>query len=93
MVGTNIGLNIPTYNRGCSCAVSTAYNGRIHHPFECPIKYHATLGACPGWTAAGARIPACWNGDDLTDACRAEWRTFVQVLLCSIVSQGAEVAF
>ncbi len=93
IVGSNIGLNIPSYTKGCLCAVSTAYPGRIHRAFECPIKYHATLGACPGWTAAGVKIPACWNGDDLTDACRAEWRTFVQVLPCSNMAQGTEVSF
>ena len=93
IVGSNIGLNIPSFSKGCLCAVSTAYPGRIHRTFECPIKYHATLGACPGWTAAGTRIPACWNGDDLTDACRAEWRTFVQVLPSPNIAQGVEVAF
>jgi hypothetical protein len=92
-VGSNIGLNIPSFNKGCLCAVSTAYPGRIHRPFECPIKYHATFGACPGWTAASTRIPACWNGNELTNACRAEWRTFAQVLACSNVSQGVEMAF
>jgi hypothetical protein len=92
-VGSNIGLNVPTFGKGCTCAISTAYPGRIHRPFECPIRYHASLGACPGWTAAGIRIPACWIGDDLTDACRAEWRTFAQVLPNSMVAQGVEVAF
>jgi hypothetical protein len=93
IVGSDIGLNIPTFSRGCLCPISTAFPGRLHRPFECPIKYHAALGACPDWTAAGARIPACWNGDDLTDACRAEWRTFVRALPCSKIAQGAEVAF
>jgi hypothetical protein len=93
IVGNNIGLAIPSFNKGCLCAVSIAYPGRTHRPFECPIRYHASLGACPGWTAGGVRIPACWNGDDLTDACRAEWRTFAQVLPHSQVCQGAEVAF
>jgi hypothetical protein len=93
IVGTDIGLNIPTFGRGCLCPISAAFPGRIHRPFECPIKYHAALGACPGWTAAGTRIPACWNGDDLTDACRAEWRIFARVLPCANIAQGVEVAF
>ena len=71
IVGTDIGLNIP-YGRTCACAVSTAFPGRQHRPFECPIRLHATLGNCPGWTPAGARIPAFWNGDVLTPACRAD---------------------
>ena len=93
IIGSDIGLNIPSFNRGCLCPISTAFPGRIHSPFECPIKYHATLSGCPGWTAVSTRIPACWNGDDLTDACRAEWRTFVRVLPCSKIAQGTEVAF
>jgi hypothetical protein len=93
IVGSNIGLNIASFTRGCSCPISLAYPGRSHRSFECPIRYHASLGACPGWTAAGVRIPACWNGEDLTDACRAEWRTFAQVLPSSMVAQGVEVAF
>jgi hypothetical protein len=93
IIGEDIALNIPSFNRGCLCAVGLAFPGRIHRPFECPIKYHAALGACPGWTSAGARIPACWNGDNLTDACKAEWRTFARVLSCSNIAHGAEVVF
>ena len=62
-------------------------------PWTRPWASGAARRTRPGWTAGGVRIPACWNGDDLTDACRAEWRTFAQVLPHSQICQGAEVAF
>ena len=80
---------------GCTCAISVAFPGRLHRNFECPIRLHATYNNlnCPGWTSAGARIPACWNGDVLTPACRAEWRAFAPTLPISNVAKGVDVAF
>ena len=76
IIGNNFGLaNIPT-GRPCPCAVTSAYPTRAHRTFECPLKYWAFRGGCPGWTAAGVRIPSHWNGDDITTACQMEWRTF-----------------
>jgi hypothetical protein len=33
---------------------------------------------CPGFLPNGARDPAAWNGDEITDATRAqlEWKSF-----------------
>jgi hypothetical protein len=93
IVGTDIGLAIQAFGRGCLCPISIAFPGCTHRPFECPIKYHAALSNCPGWTPAVTRIPACWDGDVLTDACRADWRTFVRVLPTANMAQGVDVAF
>jgi hypothetical protein len=92
IVGNDIGIDIPGA-RPCMCAVSTAFPGRHHRPFECPIRLHTAFGRCPGWTAAGARIPAAWNGEDLTPACRAEWRIFAPTLPVSNIARGATVNF
>jgi hypothetical protein len=76
IIGNNFGLaNLPP-GRCCPCAITRVYASRTHRTFECPLKYWAARGACPGWTATGDRIPASWNGDDITPACQAEWRAF-----------------
>ena len=75
VVGTDIGIDI-LGGRPCACAVPTNFPGRPHRPYECPIRIFAAHNRCPGWTGAGSRIPACWNGDVLTPACQAEWRAF-----------------
>ena len=93
IVGTDIGLPVPITGTGCTCAISVAYPGRLHRNFECPLRLHATYNRCPGWTAAGARIPACWNGDVLTAACRTEWRAFAPTLPISNAARGVDVAF
>jgi hypothetical protein len=92
IVGADIGIDILN-GRACVCAIAAAFPGRTHRPFECPIRLHATFGRCPGWTAAGARIPASWNGENLTPACRAEWRAFALTLPLSNIPRGATVNF
>jgi hypothetical protein len=62
-----------------------------HSAYKFPLQI--SFGNCPGWTAAGARIPACWNGDVLTTACRAEWRTFAPTLQTANLARGVDVAF
>lgn len=93
VVGTALGLAQLGPGRTCSCTISAAFPGRTHRPFECPIRYHQIRGQCPGWTAAGARIPSCWVGDDLTPACRDEWRDFATTLENARAAHGAQVSF
>ena len=92
IVGADIGIDIPG-GRPCVCPISVAFPGRSHRPFECPIRIHASFGRCPGWTAAGALIPASWKGEDLTAACWAEWRVFAPTLPVSNIARGAVVNF
>ena len=73
--------------------ISTRFPGRDHYTFECPMVYHLQFGACPGWTAGGDRIPGSWTGDDITPACRAEWRTFAASLPVADTAGGVSVAF
>ena len=80
VIGDKLGLVLPSYTRHCTCAISRSFPGKTHFVFECPIRYHATRGQCPGWTAAGLRIPTSWAGDDLTAATQAEWKTFAATL-------------
>jgi hypothetical protein len=87
--GQNFGTNL----RYCSCAVARAFPGRLHYPFECPIRYYSHHGRCPGWTHTGTRVPGAWAGDDITAATQAEWRTFQPTLLSADVAGATEVTF
>jgi hypothetical protein len=80
VVGNSLGFTGTLGGRPCLCSISTAFPGTKHIPPECPIRYHQRFNRCPGWTVAGTRIPACWVGDELTPACRAEWRDFAAPL-------------
>jgi hypothetical protein len=91
--GNNFGTTISTNLRYCACAVSRAFPGRTHYPFECPLRYHTHHGRCPGWTAAGIRVPGAWAGDDITTATQAEWRAFQATLLSANVAGPTEVTF
>jgi hypothetical protein len=86
--GNNFGIILPGTPRTCSCLISLAFPGRIHHPFECPLCLHQQKGACPGWTPAGQRIPSAWAGDNITTATQAEWRTLQATLTSAIVAKG-----
>ena len=91
--GRNFGFAVQTQSRTCTCAIFRAFPGSVHYPFECPLKYHALRGSCPGWTNTGQRIPASWSGDDITPACQAEWRTFAGPLPSARTAQGRDAAF
>ena len=93
IIGNNHGVTISGNPRTCTCAIAKAFPGRTHFPFECPIKYHAHRGVCPGWTAAGQRIPSAWEGDNITGATQAEWRTFHATLISANAAGRTEVSF
>ena len=86
--GNNFGIVLPGNPRTCSCTISRAFPGRIHHPFEFPLRLHQMKGSCPGWTPTGLRIPSAWSGDNITTATQAEWRTLQATLLPAIVAKG-----
>jgi hypothetical protein len=51
--------------------------GRSHAHFECPARFASVLGApCPGFDAAGARVPGDWAGQDLQRAARVAWTVY-----------------
>ena len=93
IIGTTLGVQATKPGKRCHCAVHAAFPGREHFSFECPMAYHLLHGTCPGWTAAGARIPSCWTGDDITPTCRTEWRNFAATLPVSHTAGHVQVAF
>jgi hypothetical protein len=79
--------------RLCNCHISRAFAGRTHYPFECPLRYHAQRGACPGWASNGTRLPGSWIGDELTPTCLGEWRALQATLTSAKMTGPAEVKF
>jgi hypothetical protein len=64
---------VPPHHLLCSACAGCA-----HAHFECPARYAARLGdPCPGFDAAGARIPGDWSGHDLQRATRTAWTAYV----------------
>jgi hypothetical protein len=88
--GNNFGIALLGTPRQCACSISRAFPGRIHHPFECPLRLHQLKGACPGWTPAGQRIASAWAGDNITTATQAEWRVFQATLPTALVAKGTQ---
>ena len=93
VIGNNFGVEPPAGSRPCFCVIARRFTGRVHRVFECPIRYHFVCGSCPGWTATGDRIPSSWNGDDITPACQAEWKTFASSLPAARSANGQEAQF
>jgi hypothetical protein len=57
------------------------------------LRYHTQRNTCPGWTAAGTRIPTAWNGDDINTTTQAEWQALVPSLSSAHVAGAQEIKF
>jgi hypothetical protein len=93
IIGNKLGIAITDGARPCSCTITRAFPGRVHYPFECPLRYHAQRGTCPGWTSYGTRIPTAWAGEDITPATQAEWRAMVPSLATARAAGGKDAQF
>ena len=62
---------------GGSVAVTATCDdcGGKHRLFECPRKFARDNPGktMPGFDANGTRIPASWNGDNITPATKQQW--------------------
>jgi hypothetical protein len=59
-----------------------------HPTWNCPLRFFSVRGACPGFLPSGARDPAAWVGDEITDATRAQWRDFDATLRLAAGASG-----
>jgi hypothetical protein len=59
----------------CSCGSKhgSTYLPGLHATWDCPFRYMARCGSCPGFLASGQRDPAQWNGDSLTTRAKQAW--------------------
>ncbi len=51
---------------GCGAKHGADYRPGPHATWDCPFRYIARYGSCPGFLPSGWRDPAQWNGDSLT---------------------------
>ena len=63
---------------GCGNKHGAAYKPGLHATWDCPHRYIAKYGRCPGFLANGFRDPTQWNGNSLTRAAKAAWVTLIQ---------------
>jgi hypothetical protein len=63
----------------CKCAVMHPHLGiGAHSTWDCPLRYIQVFGRCPGFDQGGLRDPRAWQGDQLTDATKADWVAFIR---------------
>jgi hypothetical protein len=63
----------------CKCAAMHSHLGiGLHSTWDCPLRYIQNFGRCPGFDQGGLRDPRSWQGDQLTDATKAEWVAFIR---------------
>ena len=72
----------------CNSRTCEGLNAGYHAPWNCPLRFWAVRGMCPGFLPSGARDPTAWNGEEITDATRAQWRSFDQSLRLAMSSPG-----
>jgi hypothetical protein len=72
----------------CTSRTCEGLNAGYHASWNCPLRFWAVRGMCPGFLPNGARDPAAWNGDEITDATRAQWKSFDQSLRLAMSSPG-----
>jgi hypothetical protein len=75
----------------CHCNVQGTGFAQPHFCWECPLKYLARFGSCPGFNRDGSRAAAAWSGEDITVATKSAWNDFIRTTgLESAVSAPAE---
>ena len=60
----------------CRCGEALGFPGP-HATWNCPLRYFARRGSCPGFLPTGERDPAAWAGDNITDETKRRWKRFV----------------
>ena len=64
---------------GCGASIFTGPRPGQHATWDCPLRYIAKFGRCPGFLLTGLRDPAQWlAGDILTRAAKDDWMRFIQ---------------
>ncbi len=72
--------------------IASAFLGQQHRPFECPLMYHSTLDACPGWTTTEPRTHVMSRlGHHYR--LQAERKTFAALFPAARVALGVDVNF
>ena len=65
---------------GCGAKHGPNYRPGPHATWDCPFRYMARYGSCPGFLSNGQRNPNHWHGDALTRRAKDEWVTLITKL-------------
>ncbi len=65
---------------GCGAKHGADYRPGPHATWDCPFRYIARYGSCPGFLPSGRRDPAQWNGDSLTALAKQAWVKLIKDL-------------
>ena len=74
----------------CGCAnrygpAYAAYRPGLHATWDCPLRYIAKWGSCPGFLKNGQRDPLKWVGNNLTRAAKDQWLALIENLKHSLL--------
>jgi hypothetical protein len=58
---------------GCGAKHGPNYRPGPHATWDCPFRYMARYGSCPGFLANGQRDPSHWHNDSLTRRAKDLW--------------------
>ena len=64
------------YSPACGCSKALGFPGPLA-TWDCPMRYYSQRGACPGFLPDGHRDPAAWDGDEINEETRRQWKHFV----------------
>ncbi len=65
---------------GCASKHGPGYQPGPHATWDCPFRYIARYGSCPGFLPSGQKDPAQWNGDSLTARAKQAWVKLIKDL-------------
>ena len=65
---------------GCGSKHGPTYQPGPHATWDCPLRYIARYGSCPGFLMTGMRDPQQWAGDNLTRGAKDAWIKLIQQL-------------
>ena len=78
---------------GCGSKHGAGYRPGPYATWDCPFRYMARYGSCPGFLPSGLKDPAQWSGDHLTTPAKLQQQPAELVLgLESLVLVGQAVA-
>ena len=65
---------------GCGSKHGADYRPGPHATWDCPFRYIARYGSCPGFLPNGRPDPAQWHGDSLTTRAKQAWVKLIKDL-------------
>ncbi len=57
----------------CGSKHGSSYLPGLHSTWDCPFRYMARCGSCPGFLPSGQRDPAQWQGEHLSARAKLAW--------------------